>query len=170
MTNHPSPPDAVLHEAPEQLKAIRDALDAGPTPGPWFASNRGSYGVSQGDEGSVYDEYGEDVGAEFVKPIGYLPTIRGELWYRDAAYVAACNPAAMTAVLATIAQLEARLRVAEARRNFPMTTTLFSMPGTLMFKAANGGWFYMNHANTWQSCPAPIDAAIAAHGKDGAHD
>lgn len=42
----------------------------------------------------------------------------------------------------------------ENAKQVPMIATLFSMPGTLLFKSADGKWFYQNHANTWQSCPA----------------
>jgi hypothetical protein len=51
---------------------------------------------------------------------------------------------------------------ADAGQRVPMVTTLFGTPGTLMFKATDGRWFYMNHADTWQSCPAPFAAAIRA--------
>lgn len=111
-----------------QEKAIREALEAGPTPGPWTASNRGSYAVDSEDEGSVYGPEGEDVGAEFVKPIGNAPTIRGELWYRDAAFVAACNPEAMTALLAQLAELRAeveRLRLTADQRTDLFAAALY---------------------------------------------
>ena len=49
-----------------------------------------------------------------------------------------------------------------AAKKTPMISTLFEIPGTLMFKATDGRWFYMNHANTWQSCPPFGPCADAA--------
>lgn len=58
---------------------------------------------------------------------------------------------------------EAMKAVAErCTKPVPMITTLFEMPGTLLFKSTDGKWFYQNHADTWQSCPAPFAAAIRA--------
>lgn len=71
----------------EQEKELRAALEAA-TPGPWTASNRGAYSVGGEDEGSVYGPDGEDTGAEFVRPVGDAPTIRGEMWFRDAHFIA----------------------------------------------------------------------------------
>lgn len=75
----------------DDIKAIRDALQAGPTPGPWHAVNRAAYWHEE--EGDVRTTDLEDVvGAEFVAPIGNVETTRGQVWLRDAQYIAACHP------------------------------------------------------------------------------
>ena len=76
----------------KEIEAIREALAAGPTPGPWIC---GKYKLgttiatvchvsefSIGPDGESYDDHGP--------------------CKTDADYIAACNPAAMAAVLAHI--------------------------------------------------------------------
>lgn len=58
------------------------------TAGEWEAVSRGSY--FSGEEGSVYGAEGENiVGAELVEPFRDAETIRGEIWFADAALIAA---------------------------------------------------------------------------------
>lgn len=87
---------------PEPEKELRAALELA-TPGPWTASNRGAYSVGGEDEGSVYGHDGDDTGAEFVRPVGDAPTIRGEMWFRDARFIAL----ARNALPALLAELDA---------------------------------------------------------------
>ena len=81
-----------------ELKALAEKA----TPGPWKAISRGAYWEEE--EGDVDAVSGaEIIGAEFVDPLGNQQTTRGHCWYRDAAYIAAANPAA---ILELIAKLE----------------------------------------------------------------
>lgn len=90
-------------------QAIRDALAAGPTPGPWFTISRGQYWHEE--EADVLRSDGEDLlQAEFVKPVGDVPTTRGQMYMRDAEYIAACNPEAMRALLAELDRLRSASR------------------------------------------------------------
>jgi len=90
-------------------QAIRDALAAGPTPGPWFTISRGQYWHEE--EADVLRSDGEDlVQAEFVKPVGDVPTTRGQMYMRDAEYIAACHPETMRALLAELDRLRSASR------------------------------------------------------------
>jgi hypothetical protein len=90
-------------------QAIRDALAAGPTPGPWFTISRGQYWHEE--EADVLHGDGEDlVQAEFVKPVGDVPTTRGQMYMRDAEYIAACHPETMRALLAELDRLRSASR------------------------------------------------------------
>lgn len=85
----------------DPVEAIRAALAAGPTPGPWSAMSRGSYWHEE--EADVRDADGNDLdAAEFIKPPGDVFTTRGQVYMRDAAYMVACNPEAMAVVLARL--------------------------------------------------------------------
>lgn len=82
----------------DPVDAIRTALAAGPTPGPWTAMSRGAYWNEE--EADVRDAEGHDLeAAEFILPPGDVFTTRGQVYMRDAAYMAACNPQAMAVVL-----------------------------------------------------------------------
>lgn len=96
MTSHPKEP-----KLPESLEAIRAALDAGPTPGPWGASFDGHGGVSI---------------MSIKWQIGFASKAGGKQ-DANAALIAACNPKAITALLDALKARDAeieRLRVFEA--------------------------------------------------------
>lgn len=81
--------------------AIRKALEAGPTPGPWSTISRGRYWHEE--EADVLDSEGADITqAEFVKPVGDVATTRGQMYRRDAEFIVACDPTAMRALLAEV--------------------------------------------------------------------
>lgn len=87
----------------DDVRVLRAALAAGPTPGPWSTISRGSYWSEE--EADVRDADGSDVaGAEFVQPIGDNDTTRGQLYMRDAAYIAAASPDRIARVLCRLEQ------------------------------------------------------------------
>ncbi|MGJ7523291.1 hypothetical protein ACSFA0_22610 [Variovorax sp. LT1P1] len=85
---------------------IRAALAAGPTPGRWWAQSRGTYWHEE--EADVRAADGAEVDqAEFVHPIGDVPTTRGQMYMRDAAFIVACDPVAMAELLSHLDALRA---------------------------------------------------------------
>jgi len=106
-----------MTDTPEFAR-IRSALEAGPTPGPWEDASAGS-----GKRGEPFkiNEYfvrrpGDDIAiaADIINPESAAPS------EENAVYIAACNPAAMTAVLAHIDaqadELDAAATVVEGYR------------------------------------------------------
>ena len=96
----------------ERLRVLAEAA----TPGPWGTIERGPFwGESEGD---VIDHYGADVvGAEHVAPLGTQETTRGQMWLRDAEFIAAARdavPALLSEIAALAAEVE-RLRTDTAR-------------------------------------------------------
>lgn len=87
----------------ERLRVLAE----GATPGPWGTIERGPFwGESEGD---VIDHYGADVvGAEHVAPLGTQETTRGQMWLRDAEFIAAARDA-VPALLAENAALAAEV-------------------------------------------------------------
>ena len=87
----------------ERLRALAEAA----TPGPWGTIERGPFcGESEGD---VIDHYGADVvGAEYVAPLGTQETTRGQMWLRDAEFIAVAREA-IPALLAENAALAAEV-------------------------------------------------------------
>jgi len=79
----------------KEIEAIKQALAAEPTPGPWFVSR------AVNDDGTVDIETGRIARDEWPPAQNCeFPTCH---------YIAACNPAAMTAVLAHTEAQDARL-------------------------------------------------------------
>jgi len=87
-------------KVPEELAAIQQALDAGPTPGPWIAGN---------DDDS--DRF--LIGPQEFPGIVCHPVVSLHA-EKDADYIAACNPASMTAVLTHISALQSALKDRDA--------------------------------------------------------
>lgn len=82
----------------DDVRVLREAMAAGPTPGPWSTISRGAYWGEE--EADVRDADEQDVaGAEFVQPIGDNDTTRGQLWAKDARYIAAAGPDRIARVL-----------------------------------------------------------------------
>lgn len=82
----------------DRFEALRKALEAGPTPGPWTANSRGQYWGEE--EGDVVGPDGQDIdGAEFVPRVRNQETTRGQAWMRDTAFIAAADPDTIQALL-----------------------------------------------------------------------
>lgn len=97
--------DAVLAPTAAEV-TIRAALAAGPTPGRWWAQSRGTYWHEE--EADVRAADGAEVDqAEFVHPIGDVPTTRGQMYMRDAAFIVACDPVAIAELLSQLDALRA---------------------------------------------------------------
>ena len=93
--------------AREALAAIKAALEAGPTDGPWW----GDFASMMRNGSPQVVEYfvrrdGDDISiaAEIVNPESGLPS------EANAAYIAAANPAALRAIIEHVERLEAALR------------------------------------------------------------
>lgn len=72
----------------ERLRVLAKAA----TPGPWKAISRAQYwGEEEGDV--MHGDFQDVDAAEFVKPIGDVPTTRGQMWLRDAEFIAASRDA-----------------------------------------------------------------------------
>ena len=103
----------------DDIKAIRDALAAGPTPGPWNAVSRGEFwhetegDVRKTDTTAIIED--DIVGAEFVQPIGHNETTRGQVWLRDAQYIAACHPERIARLLDALEQAQSALAAERER-------------------------------------------------------
>lgn len=93
---------------PEVIAEIQAALDAGPTPGAWSHDHRKGRDGMHNTE--VFDLTGKTIAmlAWHVRPTvnGVTGTHRGA----NAAYIAACSPANIAALLAHIKDLEERLQ------------------------------------------------------------
>lgn len=77
----------------DPIKAIEDALAAGPTPGPWYANDA---------RGSRYIEtQSDDVIAQVFRD-------GRRCFAADAAYIAACHPEAIRALLDRLREAEAK--------------------------------------------------------------
>lgn len=93
----------------EAEKRIREALAAGPTPGPWNSEL-----LDQNDFADVHRVFGTDTSHEATLC---------ELWSGEhnneaaATYIAACNPTNIAALLAEIDRLRARAAAAENERD-----------------------------------------------------
>lgn len=100
----------------EHIAAIRKALEAGPTPGEWKPVSDPHF-----DSGLVYTSVQPvTADAETMKPMAMMngeyhvcrmshtaAAWRFSYHRRNAAYIASCNPVAMTAVLAEVDRLKA---------------------------------------------------------------
>lgn len=124
----------------DQLKPLRDALEAGPTDGPWAVGNTDPslFGVKHGN------------GSE---PLGFVFTPsfpeRSEVGRRAlavSAYIAAANPATIRALLASLDAAEAVLNVCIA---------------TLTDKRI-GQWDYMEGSQIYSDFREAADKARAA--------
>lgn len=83
------------------------------TPGPWEAISRGAYwDEEEGDVDAVSGP--EIIGAEFVEPLSNQQTTRGHCWYRDAAYIAAANPAEILELIAKLEDAQGEIRALRA--------------------------------------------------------
>lgn len=82
----------------DPTKAIKDALEAGPTPGPWEARCR-DVSYMGGDWGRVKFLQWEVYGPE--EPPG-----RGAFFQADAQLIAACNPTAISSLLSRLEDAE----------------------------------------------------------------
>ena len=80
-----------------EIESIKQALAAGPTPGPWHADNKFGIGPTGTDDDQSFG---------FVLPCA---EVLGENIENDARYIAAVNPAAMAAVLAHIDEQAAEI-------------------------------------------------------------
>ncbi len=92
------------------VAAIREALEAGPTPGPWSQAHRIGHEGFYNTE--VFDAARETIAtlAWHAIPVeGGVRTDRGE----NAAYIASVNPEAITAVLDALDTALERVRVLE---------------------------------------------------------
>lgn len=96
----------------ERLRVLAEAA----TPGPWTTIERGQYWGEP--EADVLGHDDRDIfGAEHVKPIDRQETTRGQVWLRDAEFIAAARdaiPALLSENAALAAEVE-RLRK-DARR------------------------------------------------------
>lgn len=111
-TPSPQPESPEPLKVPEELLAIQQALDAGPTPGPWIIATSNSW------RRIVTAHRMESVCEPITQNDGHP-----DLYFRnggasgpDARLIEACNPAAMTAVLAYIAAIQAARNEAETMR------------------------------------------------------
>jgi len=111
-TPSPQPESPEPLKVPEELLAIQQAMEAGPTPGPWIIATSNSWRriVTAIDMTSVCEPV--------VQRDGHpdLHFSNGGFSGPDACLIEACNPAAMKAVLAYIAELQAARNEAEAMR------------------------------------------------------
>jgi len=71
----------------KEIEAIKQALSAGPTPGPWYADNKFGVGPTSTDDDQSFG---------FVIPCA---EVSGENIENDARLIAACNPVAMQAII-----------------------------------------------------------------------
>lgn len=162
MTTTPTTP-LTLDAAPE-IAAIREALALGPTPGPWLEKGRAH---ASGECIRIESHHASD-DHHLYQVADVLDANDYPINKVNLAFILACNPAAMTAVLATIAQLEARLRETEAviRDHNAGCETQCEQ------RQQNGtaSCPYAQYGRQCTDCPRDwlLDAAIAAHGKDGA--
>ena len=84
----------------DAITRIRAALDAGPTPGKWKSRKR---------KGACYYD-GVSKDGYVVEGPAYVPDYENPmLCWQDSRYIAACNPAAMTEVLALVDQQAAEI-------------------------------------------------------------
>lgn len=178
----------------KELAAIRDALKAGPTPGPWIGA-----GPSFGDPLPRYITEivrDRDDGEECEETICDFPVAALEPENEaNALLISACNPAAMTAVLAYVDALQAENQAlrADARPGWlpiataPKDRAILLLAPTTFNKWTRvlplpGRWFgsYFASYNAdeaiqrvepthWMPLPtAPtIDAAVSATGEGG---
>jgi hypothetical protein len=84
-------------------RAIRDALSAGPTPGPWIADNNEGFGI--------WSIWSRMTPSGSGTPGPRLAQVIGDSAQTDAdaALIAACNPEAMQTLLAELDRLRAAL-------------------------------------------------------------
>ena len=84
----------------KHTEAIRDALAAGPTPGPWYLrTNR--HPTTDGRAWGWLDTQPPG-GGQYAPPGLQITWERGSKSEANADYIAACNPAAITALLADL--------------------------------------------------------------------
>jgi len=114
---------------------IRAALDAGPTPGPWFhGAKNGEHKYCVYDKICWTDEHGRH--SETPNMVVHVSPDDGK--YRDAAYIAACHPEAIRALLAEVDALrdaaQETVRVIESNPSSISDTVWVTgnMPETLL--------------------------------------
>ena len=90
----------------EAEKAIRDAIAAGPTAGPWVSMPPPAKSYSDHGFRAVCKQWRlNEPNGVYAFASNMLKEGRGFVWGDDANYIAACNPAAMTELLAEIERL-----------------------------------------------------------------
>ena len=146
-------------------KAIREALEAGPTPGPWIIATSNSWRriVTQHRMESVCEPITQNDG-------------HPDLYFRnggadgpDARLIAACNPEAMTALLSQLAEMRAeveRLKSVITEHNAECINQCEARKAAGTTQCPMKGY-----RRNCSDCPRDgmVDAALAAEGKDGAH-
>lgn len=99
--------DQKTEQKPDHEKRIREALEAGPTEGEWRRGNAGASVVSD-----QHVEHGP-IGCDCVEYYGghlIAESING----RNLAYIAACNPSAIRALLADLDAMRGALKSVQA--------------------------------------------------------
>lgn len=144
----------------ERLRVLAEAA----TPGPWGTIDRGPFwGESEGD---VIDHYGADVvGAEHVAPLGTQETTRGQMWLRDAEFIAAARDA-VPALLAENAALAAevdRLRTNAARYEW-LRGQFWHKSNLFVVQGDKSNVMLGTRCPSKSSLDAAIDAAMADKG------
>ena len=140
-------------------KAIRHALESGPTPGPWINA-KPLYGSKQLDDDELQEWYASDSTIYQIANPDDDGKIAGMYDYEkggivravDAAYIAAVNPATVTELLA---ELDA-LRLDAKRYRWLRDT---SVPPARFYLSVPDEFKHMKFAP--QEVDAEIDAAIA---------
>lgn len=160
MTTSPQPESPEPLKVPEELLAIQQAMEAGPTPGPWIIATSNSW------RRIVTAHRMESVCEPITQNDGHP-----DLYFRnggpdgpDARLIAACNSTAMAAVLGYIAKLQAARNEAEAMRadaerlDHLQTrgATVEVLPAGLSYKFRIGGL----HAAVGHNIRNAIDAAM----------
>ena len=144
-------------------KAIRHALESGPTPGPWINA-KPLYGSKQLDDDELQEWYASDSTIyQIANPdddgkiaVMYDYEKGGIVRAVDAAYIAAVNPAAITALLAELDALRADAKRYSWLRKKAYATEVDCDSGAMQWQTPYAA-LSVNEA----SLDAFIDAAIA---------
>lgn len=153
--------------------AIREALAAGPTPGPWVA-------LPEEDDRHYLRIRGGMLGCRFKIAAVHKPNLIPEVQDREdhesranALLIAACNPEAITALLSHLSDLRAeveRLSRDARRYRFARLGSMTAMVIEAGGEVRNAGHRYRPHelAMEWaERIDAAIDTALAATEKGG---
>lgn len=90
----------------DRFKALREALAAGPTPGPWYSGYHGT-DVRQGTSPDDYGDIVADSSNLVVARAWRRPLNEPCTEFANAAYIAACSPDRIAALLAEVERLRA---------------------------------------------------------------